>query len=106
MSLRETPQSVTVITRQRMDDFNLTSVANVLEQTTGVTVQENDSNRVNFTSRGFAITNFQMDGVPTTYSSGNSTMSDTLIYDRVEVVRGATGLVTGSGDPSATPSSR
>ncbi len=102
LSLRETPQSVTVITRQRMDDFNLTSVANVLEQTTGVTVQENDSNRVNFTSRGFAITNFQMDGVPTTYSSGNSTMSDTLIYDRVEVVRGATGLVTGSGDPSAT----
>ncbi len=102
LSLRETPQSVTVITRQRMDDFNLTSVANVLEQTTGITVQENDSNRVNFTSRGFAITNFQMDGVPTTYSSGNSTMSDTLIYDRVEVVRGATGLVTGSGDPSAT----
>ena len=30
LSLRETPQSVTVITRQRMDDFNLTSVANVL----------------------------------------------------------------------------
>lgn len=102
LSLRETPQSITVITRQRIEDFNMLSIANVLEQTTGITVQENDSNRVNFTSRGFSIANFQMDGVPTTYSSGNSTMSDTLIYDRVEVVRGATGLVTGSGDPSAT----
>ena len=102
LSLRETPQSVTVITRERMDDFGLVTVANVLEQTTGVTVQENDSNRVNFTSRGFSIQNFQLDGVPTAYSSGNSVMGDTVLYDRVEVVRGATGLVTGSGDPSAT----
>jgi outer membrane receptor for ferric coprogen and ferric-rhodotorulic acid len=102
LSLRETPQSVTVITRQRIEDFGLTSVANVLEQTTGITVQELDSNRVGFSSRGFSISNFQLDGVPTTYNSGNSTMSDTLVYDRVEVVRGATGLVTGSGDPSAT----
>lgn len=102
LSLRETPQSVTVITRERMDDFGLVTVANVLEQTTGVTVQENDSNRVNFTSRGFSIQNFQLDGVPTAYSSGSSVMGDTVLYDRVEVVRGATGLVTGSGDPSAT----
>lgn len=102
LSLRETPQSVTVITRERIEDFNLLSIADVLVQTTGVTVQENDSNRVNFTSRGFAITNFQLDGVPTSYSSGNSTMGDTALYDRIEVVRGATGLVTGSGDPSAT----
>lgn len=102
LSLRETPQSVTVITRERMDDFGLVTVANVLEQTTGITVQESDSNRVNFTSRGFSISNFQLDGVPTAYSSGNSVMGDTVLYDRVEVVRGATGLVTGSGDPSAT----
>jgi outer membrane receptor for ferric coprogen and ferric-rhodotorulic acid len=102
LSLRETPQSVTVITRERIEDFGLTTTASVLEQTTGITVQENDSNRINFTSRGFAITNFQLDGVPTTYSSGNSAMGDTLVYDRIEVVRGAAGLVTGSGDPSAT----
>lgn len=28
--------------------------------------------------------------------------SDTIIYDHIEVVRGATGLTTGAGDPSAT----
>lgn len=27
---------------------------------------------------------------------------DTAIYDRVEVIRGATGLMTGAGNPSAT----
>ncbi|MDP1618698.1 TonB-dependent siderophore receptor [Phenylobacterium sp.] len=102
LSLRQTPQSVTVITTERIQDFGLSSIANVLEQTTGITVQENDSNRVNFTSRGFSISNFQLDGAPTSYSSGNSVMGDTSLYERIEVIRGAAGLVTGAGDPSAT----
>ncbi|NHZ97972.1 TonB-dependent siderophore receptor [Massilia sp. CCM 8734] len=102
LSLRETPQSVTVITRQRMDDMNLTSIADVLVQTPGITVQENDTERTGFSSRGFSISNFQVDGVAANYSSGNSALFDTALYDRIEVVRGATGLVTGAGDPSAT----
>lgn len=102
LSLRETPQSVTVITRQRMDDMNLTSIADVLVQTPGITVQENDSERTGFSSRGFSISNFQVDGVAANYSSGSSALFDTALYDRIEVVRGATGLVTGAGDPSAT----
>ncbi|HEX8610616.1 MAG TPA: TonB-dependent siderophore receptor [Telluria sp.] len=102
LSLRETPQSVTVITRQRMDDMNLTSIADVLVQTPGITVQENDSERTGFSSRGFSISNFQVDGVAANYSSGNSALFDTALYERIEVVRGATGLVTGAGDPSAT----
>ncbi|WP_167078656.1 TonB-dependent siderophore receptor [Massilia aquatica] len=102
LSLRETPQSVTVVTRQRMDDMNLTSIADVLVQTPGITVQENDTERTGFSSRGFSISNFQVDGVAANYSSGNSALFDTALYDRIEVVRGATGLVTGAGDPSAT----
>ncbi|KAG1530261.1 hypothetical protein G6F50_017437 [Rhizopus delemar] len=35
------------------------------------------------------------------YSAGN-TLSDTAIYDRIEVLKGATGLLTGMGDPGAT----
>ncbi|UOD29295.1 TonB-dependent siderophore receptor [Massilia violaceinigra] len=102
LSLRETPQSVTVVTRQRMDDMNLTSIADVLVQTPGITVQENDTERTGFSSRGFSISNFQVDGVAANYSSGNSALFDTALYERIEVVRGATGLVTGAGDPSAT----
>lgn len=105
LTLRETPQSLTVFTRQRIEDFNLITVTEVFEQTPGVNVQQYDSNRVLFNARGFAITNFQFDGVPTQYTTGaggNSVLSDTSIYERIEVVRGATGLVTGAGDPSAT----
>jgi outer membrane receptor for ferric coprogen and ferric-rhodotorulic acid len=105
LTLRETPQSLTVFTRQRIEDFNLITVAEVFAQTPGVNVQQYDSNRVLFNARGFAITNFQFDGVPTQYTTGaggNSVLSDTSIYERIEVVRGATGLVTGTGDPSAT----
>lgn len=105
LTLRETPQSVTVITRQRIEDFNLITIADVLEQTPGVTVQSYDSNRTRFQSRGFTITNFQLDGVPSNFNvgaSGNSVMPDTSTLERIEVVRGAAGLVTGTGDPSAT----
>lgn len=105
LTLRETPQSVTVITRQRIEDFNLITIADVLEQTPGVTLQSYDSNRTRFQARGFTITNFQLDGVPSNFNvgaSGNSVMPDTSVMERIEVVRGAAGLVTGTGDPSAT----
>jgi outer membrane receptor for ferric coprogen and ferric-rhodotorulic acid len=51
------------------------------------------------------VQNFQYDGIPmsrdSAYSAGN-TLSDTAIYDRIEVLKGATGLLTGMGDPGAT----
>ena len=100
LSIRETPQSISVVTRQRMDDMGLNSLAEVLVQSTGVTVQENDSERTNFYARGFSIGNYQIDGVAV--NSGANALFDTAIYDRIEIVRGATGLVSGNGDPSAT----
>ncbi|OBV39866.1 TonB-dependent siderophore receptor [Janthinobacterium psychrotolerans] len=100
LSIRETPQSISVVTRQRMDDMGLTSLADVLVQSTGVTVQENDSERTTFAARGFSIGNYQIDGVAV--NSGANALFDTAIYDRIEIVRGATGLVSGNGDPSAT----
>lgn len=52
-------------------------------------------------SRGFQIQNFEIDGVPTVTRMDNYTQSMAM-YDRVEVVRGATGLISGMGNPSAT----
>ncbi|MFN3986037.1 MAG: TonB-dependent siderophore receptor [Rhodocyclaceae bacterium] len=102
---RETPQSISVVTRQEMDDFALTSIDKVMEHTPGVSIVTYDSERTVYFARGFAINNFQYDGVPMErnagYSAGN-TLSDMAIYDRVEVLKGATGLLTGSGDPGAT----
>ncbi|PQZ84385.1 MULTISPECIES: TonB-dependent siderophore receptor [Pseudomonas] len=101
LSVKDTPQSISVITRQQMDDFNLNTLTDVLRQTTGVNVQHNDSDRVSYTARGYGITNFQVDGMLNTFGYMKSD-ADTIIYDRIEVVRGATGLTTGAGDPSAT----
>ena len=105
LSLRQTPQAVTVMTRQRMEDQHLDSLQDVLINTTGISAYQTDSQRTSFYSRGMLIDNLQYDGVPTAVGSiidgsGISAL-DTASYDRVEVVRGANGLMTGTGNPSA-----
>ncbi|MGE8464725.1 TonB-dependent siderophore receptor [Pseudomonas putida] len=105
LSLRKTPQSISVVTRQQMDDQNLRSVSQVLKQTPGVTVNQESSEAFTFYSRGFKLENFQFDGVPSLSSDGGSlrdnySIGNSLVYDRVEVLKGATGLVNGSGNPS------
>ncbi|MFJ2478990.1 TonB-dependent siderophore receptor [Pseudomonas sp. NPDC087598] len=101
LSIKETPQSVSVVTRQQMDDFKLGTLSEAMSQTTGVVVQHMDSDRVSYSARGYSINNFQIDGMLNTFDR-MKTDADTIIYDRIEVVRGATGLTTGAGDPSAT----
>nr|WP_315414159.1 TonB-dependent siderophore receptor [uncultured Pseudomonas sp.] len=102
---RETPQSISVVTRQVMDDFGLNAIDDVMRHTPGITVSTYDTERTNYYSRGFSIVNFQYDGIPTLrdaqYSAGQ-TLTDMAIYDRVEVLKGATGLLTGAGGPGGT----
>ena len=105
LTARETPQSVTVVTQQRMSDQNLETIADVVRNTAGVSIVEVDDVRNVFNARGFEITNYQIDGVPLSWSlAGDSaeTLADVSIYERVEIVHGATGLLTGAGDPSAS----
>lgn len=104
LSPRETPQTVTVVTRQQMDDQGSLNVSDVMERAPGITVQSYDSERWSFSARGFAVTNFQYDGVSKDYDGvydWGATNGDMAIYDRVEIVKGATGLMSGTGDPSA-----
>ncbi|WP_076745478.1 TonB-dependent siderophore receptor [Sphingomonas jeddahensis] len=105
LTIRETPQSVSIVTSQRILDQNLISVRDVIENGIGVAVNETDDVRNNFYARGFRIQNTQIDGVPTAWALGGDrgeTIADVSIYERVEVVRGATGLLSGVGDPSAS----
>ncbi|WAH61786.1 TonB-dependent receptor plug domain-containing protein (plasmid) [Pseudomonas silvicola] len=96
---------MSVVTQQRMQDQQLQTVTDVLNNTTGITSNLVDSERSEYYSRGFKITNFTFDGIPT--STGDNwnygdAASDTAIYDRIEVVRGATGLMTGLAAPPAS----
>ncbi|MDZ4326964.1 MAG: TonB-dependent siderophore receptor [Pseudomonas sp.] len=106
LSPRETPQSVTVVTRQQMDDRGVQSVSDALRNAPGVSTQKYDSDRTEFSARGFAITNFQYDGVNQpydgVYGENPNNSDDAASLDRIEIVKGSTGLMTGSGDPSAT----
>lgn len=104
LSLRDTPQSVSVVTQQRIQDQGALDITDVINSTTGVSVHQYETNRAQFTARGFDINTLMIDGVPTTYDQSWSAgeVADSLApYDRVEIVRGATGLTTGAGDPSA-----
>ncbi len=102
---REIPQSVSIISHQRIEDQNLDDIIDVLANTTGVTSTQSDSERTEFYARGFYIDSYQFDGLPTqmvqNWSYGDSGL-DLALYDRVEVVRGATGLLSGAGNPSAS----
>lgn len=105
LSMRDTPQSVTVITRQQMDDQGSNSIADTLRRAPGVSVQNYDSERWEFSSRGLPITNFQYDGVNATYDGVydyGTTSTDMAVYDHLEIIKGSAGLLSGSGDPSAT----
>ncbi|ENO85609.1 TonB-dependent siderophore receptor [Thauera linaloolentis] len=111
LSLRETPQSVSVITRQRMDDQQLNSLADVLEQTPGIMVFKQGpavGGYQDIYARGYALNSYQVDGMPSSISAwGVNSLGgylDTAIYDSIAVVRGATGLLNGAGDPAASVS--
>lgn len=105
LSIRETPQSVSVVTRQRMEDQGLTQLTDVVTQTAGLSLSQggnvgSDSSPIH--SRGFSVDNYMIDGVKLLESYSSIFQSqDMALYDRVEIVRGATGLMNGTGTPSA-----
>lgn len=104
MIQRDIPQSVTIVSEQRMEDQQLQTLGEVMDSTMGISKSTTDSDRSNYYSRGFEIDNYMVDGIPTYFESrwnlGDS-QSDMALFERVEVVRGATGLMTGTGNPSA-----
>ena len=105
MIQRDIPQSVSIVSEQRMQDQQLQTLGDVMNNTIGITSSQADSDRTSYFSRGFAIDNYMVDGIPTYFESRwnlGDALSDTALFERVEVVRGANGLMTGTGNPSAS----
>lgn len=102
-SLRELPNSVTVVTRQELDDRNVHTIEDALKNVTGVTVQRFDAvgNYSQFMARGFAADAYQLDGL-TLQTDVNGIYFDLAGYDRVEVQRGMASLFSGAGEPGIT----
>ena len=79
LSLRDTPQAVSVVTNERMQDQAMDTVEDALRNTTGISIKNTDRGRNDLSARGFKITNFQFDGVPMfTGNAGAGMVSVTL----------------------------
>ena len=104
LKTQETPQTINVVTRQQLDDFAISNTRDVLRNTPGVSVSSQETDRTSYLSRGFEISNIQVDGIgfPLEGYNYNNSNPDTFLYDRVEVIKGADALSNAIGDPSAT----
>ena len=108
LSPKETPQSVSVITKTQISEQGITNLADALKTTTGVNVIR-DTGIPRFQSRGFYIDQIEEDGISSTVPGAINnpmydaqSMNDISVYDHIEVVRGATGLTQANGEPGGT----
>ncbi|WP_435636672.1 TonB-dependent receptor domain-containing protein [Carnimonas bestiolae] len=111
LAMKETPQSITTITTQQVKDQNFNTLEDVLNYTPGMTVVAsgpNGAGNMNIYSRTFPVRAISMDGVPgSTFLlsggfQGRVSAQDPFLYEKMEIIRGSTGLTAGSGDPSAS----
>lgn len=106
LSSRETPQSVTAIDSLRMQEQGLYEISDVMDQVVGI--QSNRTSALGtdgtaYTARGVAVKNYLVDGVarPTNLYGFTEDTADLVAYERVEVIRGSAGMITGTGNPAA-----
>lgn len=102
--LREIPQSVSLVSRQQMNEWDATTMADALAHVVGITIEPFGNGVIDFSARGFGISAIQVDGLSTEGGIGSYTTSglDMAAYERIEVQRGPAGLFQGSGEPGGT----
>ncbi|MFT3668353.1 MAG: TonB-dependent siderophore receptor [Pseudoxanthomonas sp.] len=103
LAIKETPQSISVVSNEQMIQFGADSLNDALRLATGIQVEEWETNRTNYLARGFEIKSTQIDGVgmPNDWGIATGAM-DAFGYEKLEVIRGANGLLTGVGNSAGT----
>lgn len=96
-SIKEIPQSVTVMNRKQLDDQNLTDLSTALDKVPGISVWQGQVFENSFISRGLEVSNIRVDGV-----SSALKLQDMSQFEQIEVLRGADGLFSGNGEASAS----
>jgi outer membrane receptor for ferric coprogen and ferric-rhodotorulic acid len=103
LTIKDTPQSISTIDQDAMRDFATTGTNDALRLGTGLTVDAWETNRTSYSARGFDIMLTQVDGLGMTNDWGLVVgQEDTYLFDRIELIRGANGLLTGVGNASGT----
>lgn len=103
MEIKETPQSISVIDSEMMENYAANDINDALDMATGVRVERWETNRTSYEARGFEIKSTQLDGIgmPNNWGLVKGAV-DTFGYEKIEVIRGANGLLTGVGNASGT----
>ncbi len=99
--LKEIPNSVSVLTRQRMDDQNVTTIQQGLRYVTGVSSVDYGDGTAYFRARGNEL-GIEFDGVSLVSGLQFQQQFDLAMYDRIEVLRGTSGVMDGLGEPGGT----
>jgi len=100
--VRDVPQSVSVVTRQRLDDAQANSLENAGYLMPNVTTAMGDLFHGSLYSRGHEVFTYNVDGAPRPYLSIYGTAPDLAFFDRVELLSGPSGVFQGSGEPVGT----
>ena len=103
LEIKDTPQTISTIDKETLRDFGATGSNDALKFGTGITVDEWETNRTSFSARGFDVMLTQVDGLGMTNDWGLvEGQLDTYVFERIELIRGANGLLTGVGNASGT----
>lgn len=101
-ALKDIPQSVSVLTRTQLDEQGITDLKVAANNVTGMVGAKGVGQGMVLSARGFQIDSWQYDGVPIPrnhYALGNWGTEGMVFYDRMEVLRGSSGLLQGTGSP-------
>lgn len=102
LSLKENPRSISIITREQLDDQHITTFTEAMERLPGVTVSigGGDAHAApSYYTRGYSITSVNVDGSPLTNMAASHGMAGMAKYDNVQLLRGPDGLLSGNGEP-------
>ncbi|WP_122410598.1 TonB-dependent siderophore receptor [Pseudomonas viridiflava] len=101
-SLHETPQSISVVSREAVEDIGATRLQDALDYAGGVGRANNFGGQglTTFTVRGFTTGEFYRNGFP--INRGYPNMPDANTIERLEVLRGPATTLYGRGDPGGS----
>ncbi|MGU9858488.1 TonB-dependent siderophore receptor [Pseudomonas sp. LF245] len=101
-SIHETPQSISVVTKDAVEDIGATRLQDALDYAGGVGRANNFGGQglTTFTVRGFTTGEFYRNGFP--INRGYPNMPDANTIERLEVLRGPATMLYGRGDPGGT----
>ncbi len=97
--IRDTPQSINVVSAQVLSDLNSTRIDRALDFAGGVSRQNNFGGLtfLNYSVRGFTTGELYRNGFA--YNRGSNSAPDASNIERIEVLKGPAASLYGRGDP-------